>query len=578
MPIPEPVQQLIASCERVLIRLAPVVEATHGDLLNDWGPIDSDATAEPDDHPDEFRRRNRVEMAATIPAAIRQPEFDDALRPVSVRGRGYPYAAVRGVFDLRASARAFQTAIHCSYADALRQVMILDFQLQRQELVRKPDRWSDWEPVDDQVFRDLAVAADGFEADVVSAQVTDSAITAPLLARITGQWRTLATHPRLAVFELSPEALERETAFLKSLVSQMDQQRKPATPLAVQKRGFTPFIRDARQLQQQFLTGSGAGSPTSRRSPRGPVFGGMQGPQAVNPALETLVRDVARELDPRDQDRRLREWIRARATAEGELLLFRYFDFDVEAGTTYRYRVRLELLNPNYGRSLSAAGGQAEIVRTRTLLTPWSEPTPPVDVAENVQYFLTGIDTRRHGRSPLARMNVFQYDQDLGTTVQHEIDVAFGQNIAGKAKSEQFDPAQGTIQVAEYFFRSDDILVDAVPDLAFLSDLHPDLALPPNSRGAAQLIESALVVNDRHDLIALDRLSQARDLATAQRALEWQAMLAETMVKGQADPLEGTASDTYRDLYDRLYGAPPSSNGDMERRAGPNVLQRGRPR
>jgi hypothetical protein len=55
-------------------------------------------------------------------------------------------------------------------------------------------------------------------------------------------------------------------------------------------------------------------------------------------------------------------------------------------------------------------------------------------------------------------------------------------------------------------------------------------------------------------------------------------MLAETMVKRQADPLEGTASDTYRDLYDRLYGVPPSSDGDMERRAGPNVLQRGRPR
>jgi hypothetical protein len=570
----EPVQQLIASHERVLLRLAlePMPAQPH-----DWEGSVS-LTADEVDQPDEFRRRSRFAVPADFRGLPRRSEPDPGRHAALQRGRGYPYTAVRGVFDLRSTARASQAATHRSYADALRQIVILDFQLERQELVRNPDRWSDWEPVDVQVFKDVAATADGFEPDVVSAQVTDSAITAPLVARITGQWRTLATHPRLAAFELSPEALEREVAFLKALVSQVDQRRKEARPPAVEKGGFTPLIRDARQLQQQFLSENSGGPLMSRRSPFGPVPGGMQVPQPANPALEKLIRDVARELDPRDQDRRLREWIRVRATADGELLLFRYFDFDVEPGTTYRYRVRLELFNPNFGRSLSEAGGQAEIVRTRTLLTPWSEPTLPVDVAENVQYFLTGIETRPRGRSPLARMKVFQYDQDLGTIVQHEIDVAFGQNIAGKAKSEQFDPAQGTTRFAEYFFCSDDVLVDALPDLAFLADLHPDLALPPHSRGAAQLVESALVVNDRHDLIALDRLSQAQEFATAQRALEWQAALAETMVKRQPDALEGTASDIYGDLYDRLYGVPPSSRGDTERRAGSNVLQRGRKR
>ncbi len=578
MPVPEPVQQLIASHERVLIRMAPIVEVMEDDLRNDPGRIDTDAETNPGGQLDEFRSPGRPAMPATSSPTMPLPELDPSLARAAVRGHGYPYAAVRGVFDLRANARAYQSAVHCSFADALRQIVILDFQLERQELVREPDRWSDWEPVDVQVFKDVAAAADGFEPDIVSAQVTDSAITAPLLARITGQWRTLATHPRLAAFELSPEALEREMAFLQALVSQVDRRQKTVNSQVIKKGGFTPLIRDARQMQQQFLSESIAGSPTTRRPPFGPVFGGMQDPQPANPVLEQFIRDVARELDPREQDRHLREWIRARATANGELLLFRYFDFDVEPGTTYRYRVQLELLNPNYGRSLSASGGNADIVRTRTLLTSWSEPTPPVDVAENVQYFLTGIETRPHGRPPLARMNVFQYDQDLGTTVQHEVDVAFGQNIAGKARAEQFDPAQAAIRVAEYCFKSDDILVDAMPDLAFLADLHPDLALPPNSRSAAQLVESALVVNDRHDLIALDRVSQARELAAAQRALEWQATLAEPMVKRQPDPLEGTASDIYRDLYDQQYGVPPPSSGDMERRTRPNVLQRRRTR
>lgn len=577
LPDLEPVQQLIASHERVLLRLAPAVESTPA-APHDWeGSVG--LAADRTNQSDEFRSRRGV--VTTIPAPALPVESESLLRPAALRGRGYPYTAVRGVFDLRSTARAFQAATHRSNADALRQIVVRDFQLERQELVRQPDRWSDWEPVDVQVFRDVAAAADGFEPDVVSAQVTDSAITAPLLSRITGRWRILATHPRLTTFELSPGALERETAFLKALVAQADQQRKASAAATAEKGGFAPLIRDARQLQQQLLAGNSAGAAVSIRRPFGPPLGGLgglQGPQPANPALEQLIRDVARELDPRAQDRQLREWVRARATADGELLLFRYFDFDVEPGTVYRYRVRLELLNPNYGRSLSAAAGEADVVRTRTLWTPWSEPTPPVPVAENTRYFLTGIDARRRGRTPLARMKVFQYDQELGTTVRDEIDVPFGQNIAGRAaNAEQFDPAQATIRFAEYFFRSDDILVDALPDLAFLSDLHPDLALPPHSRGAAQLVESALVVNDRRDLIALDRVSQAAELAAAQHLLEQQTKLAEEMVR-QPDPLDDSPGSTYDDLYGRLYGKPPSSGDAAQRRTGPNVLQRGRSR
>jgi hypothetical protein len=175
-------------------------------------------------------------------------------------------------------------------------------------------------------------------------------------------------------------------------------------------------------------------------------------------------------------------------------------------------------------------------------------------------------------------MNVFQYDLDLGTTVRDEIDVPFGQNIAGRApKAEQFDPAQGTIRFAEYFFRSDDILVDALPDLSFLSDVHPDLALPPHSRGAAQLVESALVVNDRRDLIALDRISQAAELAAAQHLLEQQAKFAAELVR-QPDPLDGSMGSAYDDLYGRLYGPSPSSGEATQRPTGQNVLQRGRSR
>jgi hypothetical protein len=173
-------------------------------------------------------------------------------------------------------------------------------------------------------------------------------------------------------------------------------------------------------------------------------------------------------------------------------------------------------------------------------------------------------------------MNVFQYDPDLGTTVQHEIEVTLGQNIAGKARAELLDPAQATIRLGEYSFRSDDVLVDALPDLAFLADLHPDLALPPHARGAAQFVESALVVTGQHDLVTLDRVSQGAELTAALFVLEQQGKLAAEMMR-QRHPLEDDAGSIYDDLYGRLYGTPPSSgDGEQPRRTGPNALQRGR--
>jgi hypothetical protein len=43
----------------------------------------------------------------------------------------------------------------------------------------------------------------------------------------------------------------------------------------------------------------------------------------------------------------------AKITAVGNLLLFRYFDFDVQPGYAYRYRVKLKLMNPNYERPVN---------------------------------------------------------------------------------------------------------------------------------------------------------------------------------------------------------------------------------
>jgi hypothetical protein len=585
MPQLRPVEDLIASSEHVLIRRLP--ERPRGDGGRPSTPANEES--EPEVVRDEFlgldRRGPGGPQAVTgTDVAAGADQYDPAIDyPYAVgngsvqhdvqSGRGYAYAAVRGVFDLRELEREISEAARVSGAEARRRMVIIDFELERQKLLRQPDRWGDWTAVDPQVFRDVAMSAAGFEPDVVSAQVIDGAITAPLLSRITGVWRTQATHPRLASFELSSQALERETAYLKALVERARQESKRLGSQRVRKGGFAGLLQDARELELQLLGADrGTLTPSGRPAygPAMPAFHGGQPTGNSGSTLEQLIRDVARELDPKEQDRQLKDWVRRRATADGELL-FRYFDFDVGPGATYRYRVRLVLRNPNYGRSLAAAGGQPEVVRTETLLTPWSATTPPVRVVDNVRYFLAGLQSGPARRTPLARLSVFQYDLDLGTTVQREIDVPVGQQIAGRARTDQFDPARGTVEVKDYLFRSDDVLIDALGDLLFTPADHPDLVLGPHSRGRAQIAETALVAGPDRELRTLDRESQAEDLATAERHLILQAEQAERMMRRA--PLAGETTGGLEELYEQMYG-PPAAAGRGPQRPRGNVMQR----
>lgn len=88
-------------------------------------------------------------------------------------------------------------------------------------------------------------------------------------------------------------------------------------------------------------------------------------------------------LHRRGRDNHLLNDVRE-STQEPEHLLVRYFDYDVEPGKQYRYRVRLLLANPNQGvpsHRLEDEGSAA----VRVLETAWSEPTAVVQVPPDTQ-------------------------------------------------------------------------------------------------------------------------------------------------------------------------------------------------
>lgn len=469
-----------------------------------------------------------------------------------VDAKGYPFVSVRGVFQFREQIRMYTDAIHKSYHEAMQYFMIVDFELQRQRMLNGPDEWTEWEAVNDQVFRDILKHADGFDPEVVDPAVTDAAITCPLPARLTGIYSKQATHPSLKDFTLSPEEMAREVEYQTLLLETAMEQKTQVPEGFVQKRGFADMVFDARSLSQAVYGGAsaygnsfggggnriadeddemmGMSAINSFRTGRG-GFGGRPGQpgQPQNEMLNKSIDQLLQEWIDKDQDINseeakadLRKWISARVQPQGDLLLFRYFDFDVEPGQTYRYRVRLELKNPNYGVPLSATDGVASVRDGATRKTPWSEPTNPIRVDETVKYFLTTVEPPRSQVHPQARMNIFQYDLDVGTVVQSELDVAMGQNIGGRKRAEQADPAKGIVDDVDYTFKSNDLLIDVLPDVRFSRSDHPDLRLPTDSRGLAQIAEVATVVTPHGQIRTVDQVSQQADLEQAKTRKGWQ--------------------------------------------------------
>jgi hypothetical protein len=377
------------------------------------------------------------------------------------------------------------------------------------------------------------------------------------------------------------------------------EEQKQLPKADVTPRGFSDMIFDTRSLQAGLMDAESAYDMSEMydmeedySAMMGAGYGGggygafgarRNVDRQTNPELEKFAKELAKQF-PEDEQAavdELQAWIVERATAEGELLLYRYLDFDVKPGCTYRYRVRLELENPNFGAPITAVGGVAHVREGETRFTPWSEPTQPVRVEETMKYFLTDVDQNRVSPFPDTEMKVFQWDTELGTVVHDQLTVQLGQEIGGREKVEQINAAKQTVEEEEYPFTSDDRLVDAIRDLEFVDTAeHPDLALPQGSLGAAHTVEYALVAQDERALVALDPRTQADELNRQEKYIEGQEKLfgdfRNRAAAGEMDP-NSEEYDLMQQIYGSYQGEMPEGYEDYGGgRRGRNSLRRGR--
>lgn len=463
-----------------------------------------------------------------------------------LKGRGQPCIAVRGIIPLHELLRDVMEARHCDPVEAARYFQIIDYVLERQAL--GPDgQWppadQGWEEVDRATAEGIFSEVDGFDLDPVPPALTDLAVTMPLPPLITGYWGTRATHPDIANFSLSEEDMQNELKYQRALLKKFEEQQaqlqatQPQQQTGPAKRGWAPFMHDARQLTGALL---GDASYTSYYGDinqdyySNPTEGGLysQANVANDQRFQQLVQELTKKgsRNAQETDKALLEYIKKRISAVGNILLFRFIDFAVEPGQTYRYRARLVLQNPNFGERVTDALDPS-VVEGETRMNGWSNITDPVTVERDTYYFVNKVDMSRG----FALFDFYHYDPALGTIVSNtepddrddpatfntipRLEVGFGQPIGGSLVVWELNPAAYTFEKDDkdvkddgdppgYAFNTGDVLVTALERTNFNRTDHPDLKLPREQNYDPQLVEAVLVQKKSGGFEMIDAISQ----------------------------------------------------------------------
>jgi hypothetical protein len=464
-------------------------QAVQGGFGMTGGPLFAAKGTKHDKHEDRKGRRRT--------GAGPEPETVEAVavapKPV---GRGYRFVAVRGVFPLRNQvselARAMGVATNEKELHGM--VQFRDFKLERQTRVERQgaDPWSGpWEAVDrDAVMQLLENDVNGYAPETVLDGLLDSHICMPYPDRVVGQWGLLASHPDIKEFNLSDDEVDKQVEYEWKLLERVKQQEEK-TKAPAEKGGFTAIAKNMRPLTSQ-----AQGTEGQEKSVREKI-------------LEELESGKG---DKEQMNEQLAEFVRTRATPVDHYVLFRYLDIKVDPGKTYRYRVKLILTNPFRERRVEEVTDPS-IIEGEERETEYSEPTSPVTVKEDAQFFVKRIDSRIGRPSlPYAEMDIFQWFVSTGTVVNQSLQTQIGQILGGRKKADVLRPAEGVFDKESVLFSTSDALVDVSSAFSLDASLHKDILdsvnVPTAKRVGATAPDEVLVVDENGELHVIDGLDQ----------------------------------------------------------------------
>lgn len=463
-----------------------------------------------------------------------------------VAARGVRYVAVRGVFPLRLQLDKYQAALRVTATDAGLMFELLDFVLERQAAVAGPKPWDGkWETVNVASAIEVLNEASDFDLDPVQTGVTDAVITMSLPNRLIEYWGEHATHPNVRDFQLKPEEMERELKLQQKLLEEYEKAQLQSEP-KVKRRGLSAGQNDIRSMGQEMMASSNASS----------MMTGMM--TSMNSENAGGGGGGGRNMTLPD--------IKQRLTANGRLLLFRYFDFDVQPGMAYRYRVKLKIRNPNFERPPEEVTDEA-FTKDPERGTDWSNISNASVIPNSVDYFLKDVerdpsrDDKVRSTKAVANISMFEWDSKLGTMLSDSLRIlSIGQFIAEKKKTIIVDAAAQTYKEAEEFaFTTGDVLLDAAGDFDLSPDQHPELGLKPDKgRPLAKLglLPEAVVLTSLGELKQLDPASDKKEQALKKRVDDERGLFIHLKDAGTKT---GGALDGASGMFEAMMGGAGSS-------------------
>lgn len=429
-----------------------------------------------------------------------------------VNAQGMRFIVSRAVFPLGEQLDEFVKAMHESKQNAAGLVDFMDFEVERQVALPGDKPWSGkWEKVDFQATLEFLERID-FDIEVVDIAYTDPVFTMPLPHRVIGSWGKIVSHPLIKA--MAKELVELQAQLTQRMVEQAETLAKDAK---APKKGFAGTQHDGRALRGQFSGGN-------------QVQGMMQEmTQSFKSGKTTTYTPGFDPNSMRNFDQAMiggfQDQVANNNGRMSKYLLLRYFDFQVNPGNAYRYRMRVTLRNPNFRRPVE------ELVQEETALvefrvSPWSDPTPPVFVPNEERIFLAKADKAKiETGMPLAHLQVYQWFSEAGTTIAASLDkLQLGQFVGGRpAKlTEVFRPADNTLLEEDIPVFTGSVLADVAT--ASTSDLdlteHADLRLDAKKLKQLGGVDKALLVDRFGQLVTLDPKTAADEQTQAQEIIE----------------------------------------------------------
>jgi hypothetical protein len=202
---------------------------------------------------------------------------------------------------------------------------------------------------------------------------------------------------------------------------------------------------------------------------------------------------------------------------EDEVVVMGY-DLNAEPGHIYRYRVKVKVFNPFFGKKRGLVEEQEHLAEAFTLDSPASDWSDPVRINPSLRVFITRASAPgARGAGPLGRAKAEVYRFYDGQHWMETFTVSAGGYIGG-VKEVELPDDQGTVNVD---FRTDLFVLDIVADI---DDGHSNggRGQPDTGSGAKVLLQDfrtgeVLELRDpRTDLMSQDRRDLRDNLALAE--------------------------------------------------------------